>query len=209
MTTDTSACASCPPTDPRVVRSRNKILRAATELLVESGPRSVTVDAVVERSGVAKTTLYRHWPSREALLVDVMRSNVPQVDPPDADAPFELRLRTLVQRVTETLSAPDWRAMMPALLSLKQQVPELREISDEDSAEKLALLGSILEQGADEGHLPAHIDTRSASAMLVGPVLFAVLFDQVDERDELAELADDSVDRFLAWYRADGDAADE
>src|SRR5437899_1011281 len=37
------------------------------ELLSEAGLGGVSVDAVSKRSGVAKTTIYRHWPSRTAL----------------------------------------------------------------------------------------------------------------------------------------------
>ena len=54
--------------DPRVARSRASLLEAATDLLVDGGPRAVTVDAVSERSGVAKSTLYRHFPSRDDLV---------------------------------------------------------------------------------------------------------------------------------------------
>ncbi|MDO9175716.1 MAG: helix-turn-helix domain-containing protein, partial [Actinomycetota bacterium] len=64
-----------------MVRSRACLLAAATELLVETGVRGVTVDAVAERSGVAKSTLYRHWGSVQELLVDVMRANVPEPEP--------------------------------------------------------------------------------------------------------------------------------
>jgi AcrR family transcriptional regulator len=84
------------------------LLTAATELLVEAGPRAVTVDAVAERSGVAKSTLYRHWNSRQSLLIDVMRSNVPEIAPPPPELDFERALRTLVHDVAATLVQPEW-----------------------------------------------------------------------------------------------------
>src|SRR5690606_191899 len=49
------------PLDARVARSRATVLRTATDLLVEGGPSAVTIDAIVARSGVAKSTIYRHW----------------------------------------------------------------------------------------------------------------------------------------------------
>jgi len=45
-------------------------LAAAYELLTEFGLSGVSIDEVSRRSGVAKTTIYRHWPSRTALLFD-------------------------------------------------------------------------------------------------------------------------------------------
>ena len=59
--------------DPRVVRTREKVMSAAIDLLAESGYSGFSVDAIVRRSGVAKTTLYRHWPSRADLLVAVIK----------------------------------------------------------------------------------------------------------------------------------------
>src|ERR1700683_5289033 len=56
--------------DGRVERSRDTVLSAAFELLSQSGVGGFSVDAVSRRSGVAKTTIYRHWPTREALVID-------------------------------------------------------------------------------------------------------------------------------------------
>ena len=53
------------------MRTREAVLTAATDLLVEGGPSAVTIDAVVARSGVAKSTIYRHWESRDEVLVAV------------------------------------------------------------------------------------------------------------------------------------------
>src|SRR5499425_580739 len=56
--------------DERVEKSKMAVLSATYELLTQSGLSGVSVDEVSRRSGVAKTTIYRHWPSRESLLVD-------------------------------------------------------------------------------------------------------------------------------------------
>ena len=58
--------------DVRVQRSKAKILIAASTLLIEKGLSGFNVDAIVAKSGVAKTTLYRHWMNREALLNDTI-----------------------------------------------------------------------------------------------------------------------------------------
>ena len=49
-------------------------MRTASELLVEGGPAAVTIDAITARSGIAKTTIYRHWPTHEALIVALFRA---------------------------------------------------------------------------------------------------------------------------------------
>ena len=69
LTVDADRDRDC---DPRVARSRAAVISAATELLVDAGPNAVTIDAIVARSGVAKSTIYRHWASRDDVLLDVM-----------------------------------------------------------------------------------------------------------------------------------------
>ncbi|MEQ8840308.1 MAG: TetR/AcrR family transcriptional regulator [Acidimicrobiales bacterium] len=202
MTSDTPSGTDSPDdtaaTDPRITRSRAKLLDAATELLVDSGARSVTVDAVVERSGVAKSTLYRHWPSRTELLTDVMRSNAPEIAVPDLRDGFEPALRALVAQVAATLADPRWARILPAMFALKQQIPEVDELTAQDQEEKLAALRVVLELGADEGVLPAGLDVEIVGFQLIGPLVLAALAgSQVDT----GALADHLLDRFLASYR--------
>ena len=52
---------------------RERILRTASELFYREGTRAVGVDLVVARSGVAKTTLYRHFPTKDALIEAFLR----------------------------------------------------------------------------------------------------------------------------------------
>src|SRR6202042_3535784 len=56
--------------DKRVRRSKAAVLAQTYELLSEGGIGGVSIDEVSRRSGVSKTTIYRHWPSRAALLMD-------------------------------------------------------------------------------------------------------------------------------------------
>src|SRR4051812_48263496 len=71
------------PVDRRVARSRAAVCDAVVDLLVAGGVPAVTVDAVVAQSGVAKTTVYRHWSSRDELLADAAARALPEVEVPD------------------------------------------------------------------------------------------------------------------------------
>lgn len=62
--------------DPRAVRSRAAALGAARDLLVEQGWPGITHVAVAERSGVGRTTLYRHWPDTPALIRDTLAHHI-------------------------------------------------------------------------------------------------------------------------------------
>lgn len=182
----------------RAVRSQARVLAAATDLLIESGPSAVTVNAVVDASGVAKTTLYRHWPSVTDLLADVLRSNLPDLAPVELDAGFEHALRGYVADVAVKIADPGVVRALPALLDLKSRFPEVDRILQEDRDARLAELGAILRLGVEEGWLPPSISTVHALLIILGPVQMAVLGGVGEEAAAVGEL---SVERFLDAYR--------
>lgn len=184
--------------DPRIERSRARLLTAATELIVEAGPQALTVDAVAERSGVAKSTLYRHWASREALMVDVLRANMPELPELDPANGFEPCLRGYMQALADALADPEWVRILPALFALKQQVAEVERLTDADRDEKVALLAELLEAGAAEGVVPPGLDPHAVAATLVGPLMMCALGGDTDSVRNVAEFA---LDRFLDSYR--------
>ena len=192
---DTDAAAR---PDPRIERSRAKLIAAATELLVESGPSALTVDNVAERSGVAKSTLYRHWPSRTALMVDVLRANMPCAPevPPDAD--FVACLRTYMRALAGSFTDPEWARILPALFTLKQHLPEVDDLAESDRDEQVAALTALLDRGVAEGVIPPGLDPQAVIAALVGPMMMCALIGDLDAVPVAGEFA---LDRLLASYR--------
>ena len=57
---------------PRSERARKAILEAAAELLLARGLSAVSMDAVAERAGVSKATIYRWWATKETLALDAL-----------------------------------------------------------------------------------------------------------------------------------------
>ncbi len=58
------------PPSPRSVRTRRAVLDATAALMTEGGLAAATIDAIRDRSGVSKTTIYKHWPNRLCVAVD-------------------------------------------------------------------------------------------------------------------------------------------
>jgi AcrR family transcriptional regulator len=57
---------------PRDERTRVAILEAAAELMLEHGVDKVSMDAIAERAGASKATIYRWWPTKESLALDAV-----------------------------------------------------------------------------------------------------------------------------------------
>ena len=160
---------------PASSRTRAAVIEAATDLLVEGGPSAVTIDAIVARSGVAKSTIYRHWASRDEVLVDVFSHCAPNLEIPDADLPFEDAVRAFVGSIVTHFEDPQWARMVPALLMLKSHALEVEDLEKRLEKNQSDTAAAVLKRGIDAGVLRAGLDVDEAVAHLVGPLLFAHL----------------------------------
>ena len=190
-----------PNVDPRVSRSRAAVIRSATDLLVDGGPSAVTIDAIVARSGVAKSTIYRHWPSRDDVLLAVIESCAPALPAPDPDVDVVAALRATLRAVAGTLNDPEWARVLPALLMLKNHEAGVRAIDERLEHEQDEVVRSLIARAVDEGVLVVDVDVAEAMTHLLGPLLFAHLTGSVPLDDGFV---DRTVDRFLAAYAPSG-----
>ena len=98
------------PMTDRPAPTRDRILRAAMELVSEDGFRAATTAAIARRAGVAEGTLYRHFDSKDGLFVAVYsgikeRLHNSVVAETDQDAPLETRFRQLWKGVWSAYKA--------------------------------------------------------------------------------------------------------
>ena len=185
------------PGDPRVARSRAAVLDATLELLGEVGHAGTTVEAIAERSGVAKTTIYRHWPSRAPLLFDAFHCSVEKVEvTPTGDVRTDLI--NVAQGLATKLRDPRSSRIMATLLDAAESDPELSEISTTFTAERRAVVKGILDAGVASGELAPDLDTELGAVLLGGPLFYL--------RMMLREPADDAtleriIDMVLRGFR--------
>lgn len=141
--------------DPRVVRTRQLVLDAAVVELGGRGWGAFSLEAVAERAGVARSTLYRHWPDRHALVVDALEHHTTQPAPELAGSPRE-RVEQLVAHLAEAMADPLRSAVAVALLEAGERDPVLAEIGRRFSARRRAALERALAAaGVDEPALVA------------------------------------------------------
>ena len=187
--------------DPRVARTHQVVMDTATDLLAEGGPAALTMDAVVARSGVAKSTLYRHWETRAALIAEVFDHCAPALEVPEEPVTCEEGLRVLVRSLARSLADEHWARLAPALILLSRQHPELADLESDMKQRQHQAIEHILQRGVDDGELDPSVldDPARAIALAAGPVLFAGLTGSVALDDEFADAC---VAQFLVSQRA-------
>ncbi|GAA0592221.1 TetR/AcrR family transcriptional regulator [Actinomadura livida] len=156
------------PGRPRSERADKAILDATLDLLArESGVAGVSMEAVAARAGVGKSTIYRRWPSKEALIVDALgAAKAPLPEPSGASAREDLT------EIARALAAERGRRHLQCfwnVLGSAGRYPELYARYKKDIIEpRRAIVRDVLRRGVATGELRADLDIEVAMSMLVG-----------------------------------------
>jgi hypothetical protein len=122
---------------PRREGADEEILDVARTMLAEGGYGALNVDALAERAGVAKTTVYRRWPSKGALIAALIP---PPGDYPDAEAVLG-DVRTLLAPVADASDDAEILGVIRAILRSRRPALVERLGGDETRADEL--LGAV------------------------------------------------------------------
>lgn len=161
-------------TDERVEKSKKAVLAATYELLTKSGFGGVSVDEVSRLSGVAKTTIYRHWPSRESLLLDACSQLSTRPPIPDTGN-LRTDLETLAAGAAVRLQQP-WATVLPSIIDAGERDKELAKLQSQIHAQMRGAFVAVVERGQERGELPRSQDARELVASIIGPILYRRFF---------------------------------
>jgi AcrR family transcriptional regulator len=183
--------------DPRVARNCAAALAAARDLLLEGGWAAVTHVEVAARSGVGRTTLYRHWPDPAAMLRDVVVSGM---DIKSVAPTGRLRedLIAAVEVFRSQLHDPVMERIMRVNIERAAVDPAFRRIKDSLFDKGRSTYHEIFHAARASGELSTDVDVLRATERLLGPLLFRRLLggDDFDHR-YVIEVVDD----FLALLK--------
>ena len=160
-------------------RSKRAVLDATRELLAGEGSvRSLTVEAIAARSGVAKTTIYRRWRDKWELALDaVMIDMLPGFDEPVDVGDTREELLTFVNSVIKQLGAPLFGSAMQGLVSEIATDPDLARVYQEQVVQpRRVQLAPVIERGVARGDLRSDTEVGLAHELLVGPIFYRLLF---------------------------------
>jgi len=157
--------------DERVRRSRATVLGVTAELLFERGFAGASVDEISRRSGVAKTTIYRHWPTRSNLLRDACSTIGTPLAVPDTGS-IEEDLTALMINLAQVLRSAKWTSVLPSVIDAAERDPDIAEMYSKLQEGYSAPLKSVIQRAIQKGKLPKTTDAGVLIAALNGPLFY-------------------------------------
>lgn len=162
--------------NPRVQRTRNRVLAVARELLPQVGPAGLTYALLAERAEVTRQTLYRHWPTRAALLFDLILEGPDLGTYPEPGTDLRTVATAWLKSLRAGVGVP---AVRTAALAVTAQADH-----DPDSAQALLRIGEDRHTDFNKLLEPSGIQiSNDEFTLLYGPVLARLFLDRGQATD--------------------------
>src|ERR1700760_402838 len=190
---------------PRSAQAHKKVLTAAVELFSERGIDATSMDAIAEASGVSKATIYKHWPDKDALCLEVMGYlHGLDEEPPVFDSgDFRADLIAQLQYQPATDRKALRERMVPHMIAYasRNQVLGVAWRARVIEPARMALTNNI-RRGERRGVLRHGIDPEVGIALLLGPMMYRHIFGQKAGQKVPKDLEVQVADAFLAAFGA-------
>jgi AcrR family transcriptional regulator len=189
---------------PRRAETGQAIVDATLALLAECGFQATTVDAIADRAGVAKNTIYRRWDSKDELIADALdQLTRPELDVTESASVYEI-LREHARDLARVLADPLVRRILPDLLGELQRNRAFAVTFAERllRPRRTAMVDS-LRRAVERGELRRDADVELIADLLGGPPFVRVFlpFDVPQMTEHDADVLVDTIWNGLASPR--------
>lgn len=174
-------------------------LTTTAALLEERGYQAITIEAVAERSGVAKSTIYRWWRSKPELVMEAYTQQVAERMPSPDTGGVEGDLAAFMGQLYRVVEHPQRVRALRGLMAEAQLDPAFREPFRDWVNGRREVVAVLLRRGVSRGELAADVDLDHAVDLVFGPFWYRLLVEHapLDPADAPAHAA-----RLLSGLRA-------
>lgn len=162
---------------PRSEKARQAVLHAAAELLVEHGLGAVSMDAVAERAGVSKATIYRWWPAKETLALEALNNEwaVGHEEAPDTGS-LRGDLLALLHPWARLVTSRPYARVIAALVVKAHSDPAFAaDYVDHLVAPRRARARAVFARGVERGEIAPEARIDVALDVIYGPLYHRLL----------------------------------
>ena len=156
---------------PRSAEVDGNVLAAALELAGEVGVVKMSMDELAERAGVSKATVYRRWSSKEALILDALRTAINPMQDVDTGA-LRRDLELYLDEVAQRFRTGKLRDVLPHLIEVACHDEALRSSLDDYVQSRRVPLRRIIGRASERGELPDDIDVEVLLDTLIAPFMY-------------------------------------
>jgi TetR/AcrR family transcriptional regulator of autoinduction and epiphytic fitness len=148
------------------------ILHAVVQELADVGYGGVTIESIAARAGVGKSTVYRHWSDKLALIADAFETFHEQMVPDLGGLPARDAIAVLLGHVAEVVVDSTFSRCIPALIEGAERDRRVREFHHRYSAERRQSIIDLIARGRRNGEIGKDVDLELAASALLGAIFY-------------------------------------
>ena len=163
---------------PRSVQAQQAILDATLTFLATEGFDAMSIEAIAAKAGVGKQTIYRWWTSKEALVIDAIKSwqqtQTPMIDTGSLREDFLVMSRNAFQ----TWNGPDARGLAMNMLGVMTTHPHVYQaFYDQVVAPRFQQFAQMIRRAQAQGEVRQDLDANEIIGLLAGPLWYHLFLD--------------------------------
>jgi AcrR family transcriptional regulator len=147
------------------------VLRAALEVLDDDGLAGFTMEAVARRAGASKATLYRHWPTPGALMIDAMDATYEPFPTPDTGR-LDTDVAQLLTAFVTVLEHTRFPRLLAAFIDAAERDPALAALHADLTRRRREPILLVLARARERGQLRKDLDPEVVTDLLTGPFFY-------------------------------------
>jgi AcrR family transcriptional regulator len=153
---------------------RDNILGVTLSLLERLGYSAVTTDLIAAEAQVSKTTIYRHWRTKQQVVVDAMRRRLPNLDVPELGS-AEAEVRWILEHRLEDYRNPGTLRLVGGLVGAAVSDHRLKPIFDEWVENLSRAIRQVIQRGMARGDVRPDLDIFALETLIAGVVSRTVI----------------------------------
>ncbi|HGN1722250.1 TPA: TetR/AcrR family transcriptional regulator [Pseudomonas aeruginosa] len=166
------------------------VYTATMEILHEGGYERLELPEVAARAGVNKTTVYRRWPTKAELVLDISLLRMEQDVPVPDTGTLHGDLSSLLISVHAAIASPLIAGLIQAAITQNRDKEMIKRMRAEFWATRFAVSGQLVERAVERGELPPGTSSRQFLEFASSPLFFrGVITGEVLSQAEITEIA--------------------
>ncbi|BDA68865.1 transcriptional regulatory protein TetR family [Calothrix sp. PCC 7716] len=183
---------------PRSEQSKEAILNTTWKLLQAGTVKDLSIEAIAREAGVGKTTIYRWWSSKAAVIVDAFMAQVePEIPTTEVESPI-VALKEQITLFIKAFTGDNGRIVAEIIAEGQASSEALKSFRDRFILPRREAASSLIEKGIKLGEFDESLNPELALDVLYGSLYYRLMVGHLPIDDDFAEHLPDVVMKGLA-----------
>ncbi len=183
---------------PRSEKSRKAILNATNKLLLQTTVQELSIESIAKKAKVGKTTIYRWWPNKTAVVMDALASQPGMQTPLPTASSHKEAITMQLDKLVRLLDSNNGQTIAQLFSEAQASEVSLQIFKDNLLEPLMDAIRYSIEEGQKTGEFRPDITADLAIDILCGPIFFRLMAHPADLNDDFRDTYSSEAIKILA-----------